>query len=482
MTESLRQIPSVHEILESPQFADIRRQFPREEIVQVIRTHLELVRQLLKKDATLLDGSKVIDYVKSQFAVSYRREYRPVINATGIVLHTNLGRAPLAEQAAKAVYEVARHYTNLEMDLRTGQRSSRQELVRKLLVELTGAESATVVNNCAAATILVLRSLAKDREVIVSRGQLIEIGGSFRIPEIMAVSGAILREVGTTNITRLKDYELAITPATAALMRIHTSNYRVQGFTAIVGLEELVALARRQQIRVIDDVGSGLLFDLPGVSLSGEPRVKESLARGADVVLCSGDKLLGGPQAGLIFGKKSLIERMESDPLMRAFRVDKMTLAALHTTLRMYRSPSFVVESIPIFRMISAPADRLKARAEQLAQRLSSIPGISVEVQEDVSYVGGGSLPEEEIPTWIVSLRCDWAGDSELSQRLRLGKPAVVGRLREGRLVLDLRTIFPEQEQDVVDAIRVAVESLKAKPKIPSELLAPSLDSDPERV
>jgi L-seryl-tRNA(Ser) seleniumtransferase len=375
------------------------------------------------------------------------------------VLHTNMGRAPLAEEAAHAAFQAARSYLNLELDLATGKRSSRQDFVRELLIQLTGAESATAVNNCAAATVLVLRTLAAGREVIVSRGQLIEIGGSFRIPEIMAVSGAVLREVGTTNITRLADYERAVSPHTAALMRIHPSNYRIQGFTGSVSLPELVQLGRKAQLPVIDDVGSGALFELPGIGFPGEPKVRESIEQGADVVLCSGDKLLGGPQAGLIMGKKAIVERLERDPLMRPLRLDKMTLAALEATLRLYLNPETAVESVPILRMLRTPLSELHSRAERLARRLADLPHVIARVEMATSYFGGGSLPQQELPTWVVCFRSAQLSETQLTERLRLGDPAVVGCLRGGQVVLDPRTIFPEQEDELLHAIQKALDS-----------------------
>ena len=285
---------------------------------------------------------------------------RPVINATGIILHTNLGRAPVAEQAAQAAYDAACGYLNLELDLQTGKRASRQSAIRHWVSLLTGAESATVVNNNAAATVLALRALCQGKEVVISRGQLIEIGGSFRIPEIMAVSGAILKEVGTTNITRLADYQRAIGPNTAALLRVHTSNYAIRGFTESVPLTDLVALGKEQGVLVIDDIGSGALLDFNRFGLQGEPVARDSIAAGADLVLFSGDKLLGGPQAGILAGKKDLIQKIERDPLMRAFRCDKMSLAALEATLRLYLHEEQALRDLPVLRMLGVPLPELR--------------------------------------------------------------------------------------------------------------------------
>jgi L-seryl-tRNA(Ser) seleniumtransferase len=400
---------------------------------------------------------RIAEQVVARLTAEVQPTLRPVINATGIVLHTNLGRSPLHDQAARAAYEAARGYLNLELDLATGRRSSRQNAVRAGLRALTGAESATVVNNCAAATVIVLRALAAGREVIVSRGQLIEIGGSFRIPEIMAVSGATLREVGTTNITRLADYERAVGPNTAALMRVHTSNYRIRGFTESVELAELVRLGHQHNLWVIDDAGSGQALDLTPFGLPGEPLVSAGIAAGADLVLFSGDKLLGGPQAGIIAGRAALIHTIEQDPLMRAFRLDKMTLAALDATLRLYRDPEWARREIPTLRMLTVPLAELRQRSEAFAARLRTVPGLTVGVREDVAYVGGGSLPDIAVPTVVLAVAATRLSEGELAARLRTGSPAVVGRVQEGTLLLDLRCVFERDETALLEALRQAV-------------------------
>jgi L-seryl-tRNA(Ser) seleniumtransferase len=398
-----------------------------------------------------------------------RREMRPllrrVINATGIVLHTNLGRSPLAESAARAVAEAASGYLNLELDLETGKRSSRQDPIREWVRKLTGAESATAVNNNAAATVIVLRAVCAGKEAIVSRGQLIEIGGSFRIPDIMGVSGATLREVGTTNITRLADYEKAIGPNTGALMQVHTSNYRVSGFTKSVPLADLVALGRKHNVPVIDDVGSGAMLDFARFGFTGEPVVRESVRTGADLVLFSGDKLLGGPQAGIIAGRADLVKKIEKDPLMRAFRLDKMTLAALEATLRLYLDESRALREVPTLRMLSTTREMIRPRAEALAARLRELSGLAVvSVLDDVAYVGGGSLPDQAMPTAVVAVQPASLSDADFAYRLRSQSPALMGRLSEGRLLLDLRTVFPEQESQIVEAIRQALAASASAP------------------
>jgi L-seryl-tRNA(Ser) seleniumtransferase len=345
----------------------------------------------------------------------------------------------------------------LELDLGTGQRSSRQIAIRNWLCRLTGAESATAVNNCAAATVITLRTLAAGREAIVSRGQLIEIGGSFRIPEIMAVSGATLREVGTTNITRIGDYEKAINPNTALLMRVHHSNYKVIGFTESASLEELVALGRKHNLPVIDDVGSGQLADLSGLGFQDEPLIRTSVAAGADLVLFSGDKLLGGPQAGIIVGRKDLVQRIERDPLMRAFRLDKMTLAALEATLRLYLDEKRAWRDVPVLRMLAAPLEELRGRATALAKQFNGIGGVQASVEETQTFVGGGSLPAQAMPSVAVAITAKGRSDDELAERLRTGNPAVLGRIQDGHLLLDLRTVFPQQEAELVAAVKAAV-------------------------
>lgn len=456
-----RKLPSVNDVLAAPSLQEAVSQHPHELIVQAIRTELAELRHRLTAGGSsdgVIEPQAIAARVTGRLARELRPKLRAVINATGIVLHTNLGRAPLADGAARAAHDAAHGYLNLELDLETGKRSSRQSAIREWVCRLSGAESATAVNNNAAATVIVLRALCQGREVVLSRGQLIEIGGSFRIPEIMAVSGAMLREVGTTNITRLADYERAIGPATGALMQIHTSNYRVSGFTKSVPLTDLVALGKKHALPVIDDVGSGALLDFARFGFQGEPLARESIAAGADLVLFSGDKLLGGPQAGIIAGRKDLIQRIEKDPLMRAFRLDKMTLAALEATLRLYLNEERALREVPVLRMLGIPLEELRQRAETLAAQMRDLPAVgSAQAAEDVAYVGGGSLPDQALKTWVVEITATAWGDAELACRLRTGTPAVMARVREGRVVLDLRTVFPEQEAALVGAVRGAL-------------------------
>ncbi|HEY1378605.1 MAG TPA: L-seryl-tRNA(Sec) selenium transferase [Gemmataceae bacterium] len=455
-----RNLPAVNEVLAAPTAAALVRSHGRGPTVTAVRAALAELRDQLKAGTTV-NGDPTVDAVADRAAAHLARavtpKLRPVVNATGVVLHTNLGRAPLAAAAADAARAAAAGYLNLELDLATGRRSSRQDAVRDWVCRLTGAESATAVNNCAAATVLVLRALAAGREVVVSRGQLVEIGGSFRIPEIMAVSGAVLREVGTTNITRIADYERAIGPATALLLRVHQSNFRIHGFTEAASLDELVALGRKHSLPVVDDIGSGAVVDFARFGLPGEPVAADSVRAGADVVLFSGDKLLGGPQAGVIAGRKDLIQTIERDPLMRAFRLDKMTLAALEATLRLYLDEATALAEVPVLRLLGLPLAGLRHRSERLAERLRAVSGVSAAARDDEAFVGGGSLPDRALPTAVVAVTAAGVGDAELARRLRTGNPAVLGRVQGGAVLLDVRTVFPEQEDAVVEAVRAAV-------------------------
>lgn len=456
-----RSLPSVTQVLDAAAKHPSGQVHPRELLVQAIRGELSALRQCLARGEAIdgtADAASLAERVVERLGREMRPKLRPVINATGIVLHTNLGRAPIASTAAEAARHAAGGYLNLELDLDSGKRSSRQDAVREWICRLTGAESATAVNNNAAATVIALRALCAGKEVIISRGQLIEIGGSFRIPEIMGTSGAILREVGTTNITRLADYERAIGPQTAALMRVHSSNYRVSGFTKSVPLADLVGLAQKHRLPVIDDIGSGALLDFSRFGFVDEPVARESIAAGADLVLFSGDKLLGGPQAGILAGRKELVQKIEKDPLMRAFRLDKMTLAALEATLRIYLNETEALQQVPVLRMLGTPLAELRQRAEALAMLLRAVEGVrSVAVADDSAYVGGGSLPDQAMKTCVVEIEPQTVSDAELAWRLRTSEPAVVGRVRDGKLLLDLRTVFKEQESALVEAVRRAL-------------------------
>jgi L-seryl-tRNA(Ser) seleniumtransferase len=454
---SFRDLPAVAAVLDTVAVRSAKAHFPPADLTAAVRAELDGLRvRLAAHEPVDLAVDSVAAAALVRLEVDSRPTLRPVINATGVVLHTNLGRSRLAESAAAAAWRAGAGSLNLELDLATGQRSHRSDAIRDGLTRLTGAESGTAVNNCAAATILTLKALAAGKEVIVSRGQLVEIGGSFRLPEIMAAGGAILREVGTTNITRLADYERAIGPNTGLLLRVHPSNYRIHGFTETPSVRDLATLGKKQNVPVIDDQGSGLGLDLTPFGLPAEPTVADGITAGADLVLFSGDKLLGGPQAGLIAGRADLVKRIESDPLMRAVRLDKMTLAALDATLRLYRDPAKALREIPTLRLLTTPVPELKNRAESLAATLAALPRITATVADDVSYAGGGSLPDHPLPTAVVALAIEGLGETALATKLRTGTPAVMARIKDGRVVLDLRTVEPDQ----FDAVAAAVKGI----------------------
>lgn len=460
MNDVLRQFPAVHELLAASPFAALIEHYGRDAVVTSLRHELDQLRKMAQqgKDVTDLLATDHLGAAVNQHLInSTKPRLRPVINATGILLHTNLGRAPMAEAAVEAAAMAARGYLNLEIDLVTGKRSSRPDAVRPWLTKLMGCESATLVNNNAAATVIVLRALAQGREVIVSRGQLVEIGGSFRIPEIMAASGATLTEVGATNITRLSDYERAISDKTALLLRVHASNYRIVGHTETPSIKEMVQLGKGRGIPVVDDIGSGSLIDMSEWGLDDEPMPRASLKVGADLVLFSGDKLLGGPQCGIIAGRADLIEKIERDPLMRAFRVDKMTLAALEATLRLYLDPEKALDAIPLIKMLEIPLAVLQERAYLLARYLGNVPGLNVHVADTKAYVGGGTLPDRSVRSVALAIRSEHLSENDLALRLRMNEPAIMGRVEDGSVLLDLRTIPSEQDQAMLEAVQQAL-------------------------
>jgi L-seryl-tRNA(Ser) seleniumtransferase len=417
----LRDLPSVDELA---------RRADDPLAVDAARTVLDRAREEIRAGA---DPGDLAARLHDELAAARAPSLRRVLNATGVIVHTNLGRAPLAAEALAQVVETARGYSNLELDLREGTRGSRQDHVAAILRRLTGAEAALVVNNNAAAMLLALAALAEGREVIVSRGELIEIGDGFRIPDVLAHSGARLVEVGTTNRTRARDYEKAVRAETALILRVHQSNFRVVGFTELPRIEELAGVARRHGLPLLDDLGSGVLAELPG-----EPSARESLAAGADLVCFSGDKLLGGPQAGIVVGRGELVERLRRHPLQRAVRADKLTLAALEGTLRLYLDAP---DRIPVLGMLHEDVAAVRARAE----RLSALVGGSVE--ETVGRVGGGALPLAELPSFACAI------EESLSAPLRVGEPPVVGIVRDGKLLLDCRTLADGEVEEVAAAV-----------------------------
>jgi L-seryl-tRNA(Ser) seleniumtransferase len=392
---------------------------------------------------------------------SARYSLRPVINASGVVLHTNLGRAPLAHEALAHLAEVSARYSNLEYDLDLGVRGKRDAHTERLFCQLLGAEKTLVVNNNAAAVLLALNTLAEGAEVVVSRGELIEIGGSFRIPEVCAKSGAILREVGTTNRTRIGDYAAAINERTRVLLRVHPSNFRIVGFTARPSLEELVELAQRHNLTSMEDLGSGCLVDLSPQGIRDEPTATASLKTGVDVITFSGDKLLGGPQAGIVAGKREPLERIRKNPLFRALRVDKLTIAALETTISLYLQGK--LQAIPALRMIQLSREAIRARAARLAEKISARRQISARVQDGDSVVGGGSTPAQSLPTALLAVTHSRHSAQELEELLRQNSPPVIARVEQDTLLLDLRTVFEDQDEELLQAL----ESLDSSPPSP---------------
>ncbi|MBS1262485.1 MAG: L-seryl-tRNA(Sec) selenium transferase [Calditrichaeota bacterium] len=458
--DRLRRLPKVDRVLARDELSPWRRSpFAADVARGVIEEYRRLIRD--EVDVPAPDAAEVASAIRRRMDETFRPRLRRVINATGVIVHTNLGRAPLSEAAIDAIDEVARGYSTLEFDLERGRRGSRHQLVRDALLALTRAEDALVANNNAAAILLALTALAKRREVIVSRGQLVEIGGSFRIPDICRASGAKLVEVGTTNRTRPADYENAISEKTALILRVHPSNFRVTGFTESVPLAALVALGRRHGIPVLDDLGSGALADVSRHSpLPAEPLVQESVEAGADVVTFSGDKLLAGPQAGIAAGTEAAVGKMRRHPLMRAVRPDKLALAALAATLRAYLAGSYADE-LPVWRMLSAPVHELRAWLEPLARETSpafAAAGFAVEIADSTAHSGGGSLPEEELASAALACKGSQRRLADLQKRLRLGDPPVIGYLTGARLYLDARTMLIESRDRIARCLVNALE------------------------
>ncbi len=469
MRISLRLLPSVDEVLRDARVTKMLEDHPRIVVLEAARAVLAdarkgilsgavKTRQDIKKEEYL---EMVVEKTAAAVKCSIRPYLRRVINATGVILHTNLGRAILSERAREAVSIVASNYSNLELDLKIGRRGSRYAALENLLTSLTGAEDALVVNNNAAAVLLALSTAARGREVIVSRGQLVEIGGSFRIPEVMAQSGAKLVEVGATNKTHPEDYRKAIGGDTAMLLHVHTSNYRIIGFTRETTVSELVEIGREYNLPVMSDLGSGSLLDLSRFGLPQEPTVQEVLKAGPDIVTFSGDKLLGGPQAGIILGRRLYIEKMKKNPLTRAVRIDKMTVAALEATLREYQDEEKAIREIPTLQMLTVNQEILEKRAYCLENLLQSVLDktlAQLTVEKGVSAVGGGAMPTAELLTAVVAVSPHNISAGELQAALRRGEPAVMGRVQEDRLILDLRTINDSELQPLAEAVAQALK------------------------
>ena len=457
--ELLRSLPSVSQMLEHEEVRDWLGGLPRTSVLRAVQAAISETREAilggeqsgLTEPADLLARAEQLLFERSMPSL------RRVINATGIVLHTGLGRAPLTDTAIEALTEGASGYCSLEYELSTGRRGRRNAHVVELLTSITGAEAVTVVNNNAAATLLILRTFAEGREVVVSRGQLIEIGGSFRLPDIMRASGASLREVGTTNRTRISDYENAVNDKTAMLMRVHSSNYRIVGFTEAASIEAIAATAHRFGLIALDDLGSGALFDLTPYGLPKEPCATESLDAGADLVCFSGDKLMGGPQCGLILGKRDLVEQLDAQPLMRTYRVDKMTLIALEATLRAYLDPEEAVASVPTLSMLAASTDKLAERARKLSELLqAALPDEHFYVCSDVGYAGGGSMPGQEFETVVVQWQPALTTVSSMTAALREAEVPVIARVRDNALCFDLRTVRESDFESLIATVTSA--------------------------
>ena len=449
MSDPRRGLPSVSALLDRDAIRALFDQAPRPVVVDAVREAIDEVRRGAPRPASDADWA---DAVSAALARAGRASLRRVINATGVVLHTNLGRAPLATPALEAASRVATSYTNLEYDIDRGARGSRYVHCVTLLRELTGAEDALVVNNNAAALVLVLNTLAMGRSVVISRGELVEIGGSFRIPDIMEKSGARLLEVGTTNRTHPADYERALTDDVAIVVKVHRSNFAMEGFVAEVDSRALASLIAPRGIPILHDLGSGLLIPLDGIGLTGEPTAADAVRAGASLVTMSGDKLLGGPQAGIIVGSTALVKRVRDNPLTRALRVDKITLAALEATLALYRDPATALREVPVLAMLGRTIDELRARAKALHDRLGR--DAPAEIVDSVASVGGGAFPGTGIPSVAIGVSRE---PQQLEERLRLGDPSVIARIADGRLLVDLRTIQPDEDVVVADALRAAL-------------------------
>ncbi|MHB1126792.1 MAG: L-seryl-tRNA(Sec) selenium transferase [Bacillota bacterium] len=465
----LRQLPSVDEVMRQEKIRELLKEHPRSLVLQEIRTALDAYREkICLAQSEQFEGTdltdNIIEEILTGVLVRNVPNLRPVINATGVVLHTNLGRSVLSEKALQNMLDVAGGYCNLELDLATGERGSRYAHVAKLVNRITGGEACLVVNNNAAAVLLALSTMAKGMEVPVSRGQLVEIGGSFRVPEVMAQSGARLVEVGSTNKTYSRDYERAIGPETALLLKVHTSNYRMVGFTHETTSRELVELGQKYNLPVMEDLGSGFLTNLSPWGIDDEPTVQAVLKAGVDVVTFSGDKLLGGPQAGIIVGRREYIERMKVNPLTRAIRIDKMTLAALEATLRDYLDPEKAIEKIPTLRILTMSREELRKRARSLRRSIVKAVGnlADVNLEDGTSQVGGGALPATELPTTLVVIRPSEMPVHQVVTNLRQGIPAVMARIHADRVILDPRTIMENEFPALANALK-AVLALAGK-------------------
>lgn len=460
-----REIPKVDDILTMKGINELLKIIPRKIVLDSIRMEIEEIREKIKQNVISYEeikeeieniNTKIIDRAQEKNAYKLKR----VVNCTGVVIHTNLGRSLINEKIMDNIKEIATNYSNLEYDLETGKRGSRYSHLEEIIEEITGGESSLVVNNNAAAVLLTLSTMAKNKEVIVSRGELVEIGGSFRIPDVMEQSGASLIEVGTTNKTHLRDYENKINENTGALLKVHTSNYRIQGFTSTIDSEELYTLKEKYNIPLIEDLGSGVLIDLSKYGIEYEPTVQESLRKGVDIVTFSGDKLLGGPQVGIIVGKKEYIDEMKKNPLTRAFRVDKFTISALEATLRYYLDEKTAIEEVPTMQMLTQSLEEIERKAKELYSKMK-FQGVKIDIEDDYSEVGGGSLPLEKLPTKCIVLTLENISTQVFENNLRKFHIPIITRLYKDRVYLDLRTIKEEEFDIITEGIQFALNKVK---------------------
>ncbi|MGG7163757.1 L-seryl-tRNA(Sec) selenium transferase [Clostridium ihumii] len=453
--ELLRKLPKIDELLKNDVIQNELKETQRVLIVESLRESIEKYRKYILEDKIQdFEEDDVLNYALGLLLKKKKNNLRRVINATGTVIHTNLGRSILSKKAVENAIEIAGRYNNLEYDIESGKRGSRYSHIEKLITKITGAEAALVVNNNAAAIMLVLDSLCKEKEAIVSRGQLVEIGGSFRVPDVMKFSGAKLVEVGTTNRTHLYDYENNINDNTGMLLKVHTSNFKICGFTEEVELESLVKLGNERNIPVVEDIGSGVLVDFSKYGFTHEPTVQESIKKGVDVVTFSGDKMLGGPQAGIIIGKKKYVELMKKNQLTRALRIDKMTLSALESTLRYYLDEKEAIENIPTLNMILSSKEDMKKKAIKFRKKFRhALDNFEFKIDEDYSMVGGGSMPTEKIPTYVIKISSENISVNEMEKILRLNETAIITRVFNNELILDVRTIFDEDIEEIIKAL-----------------------------
>ena len=461
MQDRLRRLPKVQSVLDSEGAAVLIAAYGYDDVVNAVRARVQEMRDQILSEAVTNDAEVSIDVMltqaQSDLANTRVATLKPVINATGIIIHTNLGRARLAPEAIDAMQEVALNYSTLEMDIETGKRGSRHAHVEDLICQLTGAEAAIVVNNCAAAILTSLTALGAGKPIIASRGEMVEIGGSFRMPDVIAQSGCVLHEVGTTNKTHLRDYETAIREDTALLLKSHTSNYAIVGFASAPKRKELADLALKNETLLVEDLGSGVLVDLSPYGLPNEPIVRDVLSEGVDLVTFSGDKLLGGPQAGIIAGRRDCVDQIRAHPMARAVRIDKLSLAALHATLDLYRAPNDPFERIPVLQALAEPIDSVHARATLLSTRLSTHDVIKTSIIQTAARAGGGALPQQDLPSFAVTLAMDGVSPDQIARRLRSAAVPVLGRISSDQFLLDMRAVTDADMETLSDSVTTAL-------------------------